>query len=198
MQFGVYEYTDVYKIYDVLFYLINTGYSDIGDPSIECTQCGAQMWYQEKVVKRKHSAVPKFQLCCGKGKVVLPLLRTPPPFLKHLLSNENDVLCRNYQQNCRLYNIMFAFTSPGMKIDNRFNNGNGPPNMRIQGQACHRIGSMMPVHGEKPKFAQLYIYDTDNEIHHRMQGIGLCFLSQLRCLLYITFVIIVHDMCLIF
>lgn len=130
------------------------------------------MWYQEKIDKRKHSALPKFKLCCGNGKVVLPLLKTPPLLLDRLLSNNNDQECRNYQQNCRLYNMMFAFTSPGMKFDNRFNTGRGPPNLRIHGQSCHRIGSMMPLNGETPKFAQLYIYDTDNEIHHRMQGIG--------------------------
>ncbi|XP_058746103.1 uncharacterized protein LOC131618973 [Vicia villosa] len=130
------------------------------------------MWYQEKTDKRKHSAVPKFQLCCGNGKVVLPLLKTPPMLLKNLLSDNNNEHSTNYQQNCRLYNIMFAFTSPGMKFDNRYNTGRGPPNMRIHGQSCHRIGSMMPLNGETPKFAQLYIYDTDNEIHHRMQGVG--------------------------
>ncbi|XP_058727157.1 uncharacterized protein LOC131598591 [Vicia villosa] len=150
----------------------NSGYSDIGDPAIECAHCGALMWYQEKLDKRKHSAAPKFSLCCGNGKIVLPLLKPPPPLLKHLLFDNNDVDCQNYQQHCRLYNIMFAFTSPGMKFDNRFQTGRGPPNIRIQGQSCHRIGSMIPLPGQSPKFAQLYIYDTDNEIQHRIKGIG--------------------------
>jgi hypothetical protein len=65
---------------------------------------------------------------------------------------------------------MFAFTSPGMKVDDRFNKGRGPPTIRIQGQPCHRIGSLLPLPGEAPKFAQLYIYDTDNEINNRMKG----------------------------
>ncbi|MCH93422.1 helicase-like protein, partial [Trifolium medium] len=46
----------------------------------------------------------------------------------------------------------------------------GPPTLRIQGQVCHRIGSLLPPEGEKPKFAQLYIYDTDNEVKNRMQN----------------------------
>ncbi|XP_058723893.1 uncharacterized protein LOC131595542 [Vicia villosa] len=150
----------------------DSGYSDIGDPIAECIHCGALMWYQEKTDKRKHSVVPKFQLCCGNGKVVLPLLNEPPLLLKHLLSDDNDSDCINYQQYCRLYNIMFAFTSPGMKFDNRYQSAGEPPNIRIHGQTCHRIGSMLPLDGETPKFAQLYIYDTDNEIHHRMKGIG--------------------------
>ncbi|XP_020967606.1 uncharacterized protein LOC107615768 [Arachis ipaensis] len=34
----------------------------------------------------------------------------------------------------------------------------------------HRIGNLLPDPGQKPKFAQLYIYDTQHEIMHR-QGI---------------------------
>ena len=64
--------------------------------------------------------------------------------------------------------MMFAFTSPSAKIDNSYNNGHGPPNLRIQGQACHKIGSLLPPIGEVPKVAQFYIYDTENEIHNRM------------------------------
>jgi len=75
---------------------------------------------------------------------------------------------------------MFAFTSPGAKIDNKYNNGGGPPNLRIQGQSCHRIGSLLPPIGQQPKFAQLYIYDTENEIHNIIQSLR-----------YNTFVLIV-------
>ncbi|CAK8573636.1 unnamed protein product [Lathyrus sativus] len=67
--------------------------------------------------------------------------------------------------------MMFAFTSPGAKLDNRFNNGFGPPTIRIQGQACHRIGNLLPPEGHPPKFAQLYIYDTENEVTNRMDGL---------------------------
>jgi len=67
--------------------------------------------------------------------------------------------------------MMFAFTSPGAKVDNKFNNGRGPPNLRIQGQTCHRIGSLLPPTRQLPKFAQLYIYDTDNEIHNKIQSL---------------------------
>ncbi|KAK2417432.1 hypothetical protein QL285_039731 [Trifolium repens] len=63
---------------------------------------------------------------------------------------------------------MFAFSSPGMSIDEEKRGGRGPPNIRIQGQVCHRIGSLLPQDGETPKFAQLYIFDTDNEVQNRM------------------------------
>ncbi|XP_058733726.1 uncharacterized protein LOC131605381 [Vicia villosa] len=150
----------------------DSGYSDIGDPAIECTRCGALMWYGEKSDKRKHSVVPKFQQCCGNGKILLPLLKLPPPYLNQLLFQDNGADNQNYQQYYRLYNMMFAFTSPGMKFDNRFNAGGGPPNIRVHGQPCHRIGSMMPLNGQTPRFSQLYIYDTENEIQHRIKGMG--------------------------
>ena len=40
---------------------------------------------------------------------------------------------------------MFAFTSPGSKIDRTLNTGKGPPSFRIQGQNHHLIGSLLPV-----------------------------------------------------
>ncbi|KAF1895934.1 hypothetical protein Lal_00033939 [Lupinus albus] len=67
--------------------------------------------------------------------------------------------------------MMFAFTSLGAKIDKSINNGGGPPTIRIQGQPCHRIGSMLPMPRQFPKFSQLYIYDTKHEIENRMNGI---------------------------
>ncbi|KAF1869474.1 hypothetical protein Lal_00022882 [Lupinus albus] len=46
----------------------------------------------------------------------------------------------NYQNNFRLYNMMFAFTSVGAKFDRSLNNGRGPPTIRIQGKPCHTLG----------------------------------------------------------
>jgi len=63
---------------------------------------------------------------------------------------------------------MFSFTSPSMKFDDKTNKGRGPPTYRMQGQKCHIIGSMLPLEGERPKFAQLYIYDTKNEISNKI------------------------------
>jgi len=91
--------------------------------------------------------------------------------LQKLLFESNSNEYKNYQQNIKTYSMMFAFTSPGAKVDNSYNNGHGPPNLRIQGQACHRIGSLLPLAGQLPKFAQLYIYDTKNEIHNRIQSL---------------------------
>lgn len=85
--------------------------------------------------------------------------------------NHNSSESKNYNDNIRLYNSMFSFSSPGFKVDKGINSRRGPPTIRIQGQSCHRIGSMLPLPGRPPKFAQLYIYDTDNELQNRVHGL---------------------------
>ncbi|XP_019199145.1 PREDICTED: uncharacterized protein LOC109192894 [Ipomoea nil] len=55
----------------------------------------------------------------------------------------------------------------GGKIDRTINNGTSPPIFRINGQNFHCIGSLLPALGTQPKFAQLYIHDTENEIQNR-------------------------------
>ncbi|XP_075650013.1 uncharacterized protein LOC142620542 [Castanea sativa] len=42
---------------------------------------------------------------------------------------------------------------------------------RVNGQTHHRIGSLLLVHGQKPKYAQLYIYETDNEVKNRIDAV---------------------------
>ncbi|XP_058751157.1 uncharacterized protein LOC131624213 [Vicia villosa] len=64
---------------------------------------------------------------------------------------------------------MFSFTSPGMKFDKTVADGRGPPTLRLHGQTCHRIGTLIPENGQTPQYAQLYIFDTDNEIDNRIK-----------------------------
>jgi hypothetical protein len=128
------------------------------------------MWYQERKCKSKDTLEPKFQMCCATDKVQLPPLKKLPSMLKSLMFDQDSPHSKLFQQNMRIYNAMFSFTSPGMQIDKGITRGRGPPTIRIQGQTCHRIGTMLPNVGEKPKYAQLYIYDTDNEIANRMHS----------------------------
>jgi hypothetical protein len=66
---------------------------------------------------------------------------------------------------------MFAFTSMGGTINNTINDGKSPPMFVMNGENYHQIGSLLPLPGRQPKFAQLYIYDTDNEISNRMASV---------------------------
>ncbi|XP_057246759.1 uncharacterized protein LOC130589510 [Beta vulgaris subsp. vulgaris] len=45
--------------------------------------------------------------------------------------------------------------------------GRGPYNYKIGGQNHHLIGSLLPPNGARPKFSQLYIYDTEDEVRNR-------------------------------
>ena len=44
----------------------------------------------------------------GGGRVQLPLLREPPPYLKYLLGKESGQLGINFRKNIRAYNSMFG------------------------------------------------------------------------------------------
>jgi len=63
---------------------------------------------------------------------------------------------------------MFAFTSLGVDIDRSINTGRCPYIFRINGVVHHRIGSLIPDQGNRPQYAQLYIYDTANEVQNRL------------------------------
>lgn len=59
---------------------------------------------------------------------------------------------------------MLAFTSMGAEIDYSVQNTYGLYCFKVHGENYHLIGSLLPCEGETPKFSQLYIYDTANEI----------------------------------
>ncbi|XLV02546.1 hypothetical protein S245_016883, partial [Arachis hypogaea] len=145
------------------------GCLDIGDANYTCSFCGANFWLLERVEKYSTVNQPVFTLCCSKGKVQLPYLQRPPDLLCNLIyGHDNKSLY--FQKNIRSYNSMFAFTSFGCKVHDSINDGSGPPQFIINGQVYHRIGSLIPAIGENPRFAQLYIYDTQHEVVNR-QGI---------------------------
>ncbi|RIB25117.1 hypothetical protein C2G38_1892617, partial [Gigaspora rosea] len=75
------------------------------------------------------------------------------------LFTKNDNVGRDFCNNIRAYNSIFAFTSMGVRLDDRLANGkNGIYTFRVQGGIYHSIGSLYP-HDGAPKFLQLYIYD---------------------------------------
>ncbi|GJX82943.1 hypothetical protein Tco_0332424 [Tanacetum coccineum] len=67
---------------------------------------------------------------------------------------------------------MFSMTSLGAQIDESINNGRGPYVFKISGQLYHWIGCLCPTEGKPPRFLQLYIYDTDNEVDNHMSHFG--------------------------
>uniref|UniRef100_A0A0R0JJH4 Helitron helicase-like domain-containing protein n=1 Tax=Glycine max TaxID=3847 RepID=A0A0R0JJH4_SOYBN len=91
---------------------------------------------------------------------------------KKLLFDHNATDSKNYQQHIRTYNMMFVFTSAGIKLNKSINDSRGLPTIRIQGQPCHRIDSLLPMPGKESKFAELYIFDTNNELQNRINAIS--------------------------
>ena len=68
-----------------------------------------------------------------------------------------------FRHNIRNYNNAFSFSSLGVsKIDQSVYGPQGIYTFRIQGQLCHRIGSLLPPPGKDPAFSQIYIYDSDS------------------------------------
>lgn len=128
------------------------------------------MWYQERTSNSRHCITPKFNVCCGNTKVLIPFLDNHSHFLNCVIHNNQYVDLKNYQDNIRVYNIMFAFTSFWIEIDTNFEGGRGPFVIIIQGNVCHCIGSMLLMPDQPSKVAQLYIYDTKNEVTNHMQG----------------------------
>lgn len=143
---------------------------DLGPPTKICQKCKSVMWNEERNNKGASRSEPTFSLCCRDGQVVLEPVKQPPPYLAALLSRGDKTT--HFLNNIRTYNSMFQFTSIGGKIDKKINNGKGPYCFKLNGQNYHLIGTLTPKEGESPKFCQLYIYDTENEVQNRMNAIN--------------------------
>ncbi|GKA81789.1 DNA helicase [Tanacetum coccineum] len=106
----------------------------------------------------------EYHLCCGGAKIYMPPMPDPPVFIQQLLRNSH------FMDHVRAYNQMFSMTSFGAKIDDSINRGRGPYVFKVSGQIYHWIGSLCPEEGHHPRFLQLYIYDTQDEVANRMQN----------------------------
>ncbi|KAK1370908.1 hypothetical protein POM88_037000 [Heracleum sosnowskyi] len=140
---------------------------DIGRPDQVCGYCTAQVWAAELTGRHIGSGPKGYSICCGKGKVHLPLLREAPPELMALLTG-NGGRERKFQQNNCIYNTIFALCSFGGTVDEAINNGSGPYVFRVNLQTYHSIGSLVPPDGRTPKFAQFYMYDGQEAVDYRL------------------------------
>ncbi|XP_022030268.2 uncharacterized protein LOC110931169 [Helianthus annuus] len=66
-------------------------------------------------------------------------------------------------------------TSTGGRVCSQLNDSRGPYAFRLNGHNHHRIGTLLPTHDDgRPRFAQLYIYDTAHEIDNRFYALRNC------------------------
>ncbi|XP_040362560.1 uncharacterized protein LOC112168203 isoform X2 [Rosa chinensis] len=146
-------------------------YKDSGDNIYTCDHCNANFWFDEAIKKSSSNASLIYTNCCKKGQIKIEQSKPTPTFLENLLNPDKGPESKLFRENIRVYNSMFCFTSMGASIDHKINTGSGPYVFKISGQVHHLMGSILPSDGDSPKYAQLYIYDTKNEVSNRINAI---------------------------
>jgi hypothetical protein len=148
---------------------------DCGRRNITCNKCKSQMWIEEHLSKSS-TKNNIFGLCCLNGDIEIPLLPSPPDEIKYLLE-KNDDESKFFQKNIRGFNSALAMASLGVKQQHLPKGG--PSIFKIQGTVSHLIGSLLPndEYKENPKFVQIYLFDTENEINNRMNMLDECWMN---------------------
>ncbi|KAI0069691.1 hypothetical protein K474DRAFT_1694009 [Panus rudis PR-1116 ss-1] len=123
-----------------------------------CRHCGALHWIGESV--RSSASRPEF--------VHLDPLPDPPLELRALYTGD-DVPSREFRLNVRQYNFALSFTSYEVNEQDVNHGGRGPWIYKVGYQLFHRAGSLLPLEGQWPRYAQLYFYDAQDALHYRMQ-----------------------------
>ena len=129
---------------------------------MRCGDCNALVWLAESTEKDRLTKRPLFTICCKQGRIKLPIIRDPPIELENLLNEPS------FRSNIRVFNSLLSMCSMGAEIDYSIINSGGPFCFKVHGENYHSIGSLLPVDGERPKFLQMYIFDTSNEIKNRL------------------------------
>nr|GEU68747.1 helitron helicase-like domain-containing protein [Tanacetum cinerariifolium] len=145
---------------------LSSCYIDIGDCDCSCQYCDTKFWYGERVHRSSTYQLLNYHKCCSGGKVRLGVEPHPPQYIRQLFKN------RRFMENIRAYNQMFSMTSFGARVEDSINNGRAPYMFKISREVYHWIGSLCPNKGDPPRFLQLYIYDTQNEVANRMRHFG--------------------------
>ena len=82
----------------------------------------------------------------------------PPPLLHKLLTSSTPHT-RKFGDSIHQYNSAFVVVSVAVDVDQSVLNGHGPYSFRMHGAAYHKMGALVPQHGQQSVYAQLYIYN---------------------------------------
>nr|GEW45233.1 helicase [Tanacetum cinerariifolium] len=119
-------------------------YHNIGAPSNQYVHCNATMWYEERINKGNRAVNPSFSLCCQEAKLWLPKFNLTPQPLHNLL-NYSDPATSRFRDQIR-----------------------GVYTFRVNTQSYHKIRSLYPKEGTQHRYAQLWFFDTGNEVRNHM------------------------------
>ncbi|RPA90000.1 hypothetical protein L873DRAFT_1882191, partial [Choiromyces venosus 120613-1] len=131
--------------------------------------CRALHLLEEKL-SCSSNRVPGFSGCCAVGKVELPLFPNPPELIWDLFTGDSRE-STHFRQRIRSYNNVLSLTSLGTTETPYRQNDGGVYSFRIKGALYHNHGPLLPIDGERPKFAQIYVHDSrdlDAQVSHRM------------------------------
>jgi hypothetical protein len=124
----------------------------------DCVHCGAIRFQFEG---------PAF--CCRKGRVSIFIPEVPEE-LKRLFTSQEDEDAKYFRDNIRYFNSHFSFTSLGVTLDRRVSTAarTGVYTFRAQGGLYHALDDLVST-DNGPRHLQLYIYDTDENLFHRVK-----------------------------
>ena len=147
----------------------------IGKMNKICQHCSAMKWTGEAP-----------GMCCKGGKVKLEILQAPPDVLQKLLT-EDSSNAKHFREKIWKYNAAFMMTSFG--ADKDLTQRGFFTTYKIQGQCYHRMGSLLPLQDEEPKFVQVFFMGGDEEASQRCrlnQGVEQDIIRRLQAMLHDT------------
>ncbi|XP_022678732.1 uncharacterized protein LOC111255799 isoform X2 [Setaria italica] len=122
-----------------------------------CEHCNA---------KKFESEPPGFY--CRSGKIHLSTPETPSELVRLWSSSDTDA--RHFRANIRYFNAHFSFTSLYCKLDRVTTDMKncGIYTFHAHGQIYHNIRSFGKEDGHEPRHLELYFYDHDPSLEHRL------------------------------
>ena len=150
---------------------------DFGPMDQVCEFCGAKFWNAER------NSDGTYSKCCNNGKIKLPPVRPPPPYVKELLLGISPS-AKIFKNKARAFNTKSSFASVTMK-QSLFPSTRGVPAMRISGSVYHNIGAIHPEANVQAKFMQTFFYESeqlpnDFEFNVQERQIHSCILQEIR------------------
>ncbi len=140
---------------------------DCGSMIETCALCSAKFWLREALIQtQRFDRQSEYALCCGRRKLNIPPLPAPPKEIQHLWV-ENTTEAKHFRERINVFNSSLAMASMGCSRSEL--TGRGPPVFKVHGVMYHRTGTLFPDEDNTPKFAQMYIYDTEHEIQNRLR-----------------------------